>query len=114
MEYLQMLEDEKYGDFYLVLHKVRGAPAFDVAINVSIAEQDAWVVSSSGHRCFPYWYASLKELFDGITFPEMPEGIMDHFEAKAEVQMPKGTDVLKLLGLGSLEREVPKEFKRRI
>jgi len=101
-------------EHYLVLHKVRGAPAFDVAINVSIAEEDAWIVSSSGHRCFPYWTIALAELFNGIDLPEMPANAIDHFEAKAEPTMPKGTDVLKMLGLGSLQKEVPTSFKRRV
>ena len=53
-------------DRYLILHKVRGEPAFDVAIQVQAEGDDEplWVVWTSGHRAYPIetW-----PLFDLVT-----------------------------------------------
>lgn len=58
-------------DLYLIAHKVRGEPAFDVAQRIDCPECNAmgcnecdelgywWVVPTSGHRAYPYWHTEL-------------------------------------------------------
>lgn len=49
-------------DLYLILHKVRGEPAFDIAQPIMIGEEKGWIVPTSGHRAYPAWYIELGEL----------------------------------------------------
>ena len=63
---------------YLIAHKVRGEIAFDVAI--ILAEPDSegeaiWIVSTSGHRAYPFWHEPLA-LPD---LPPMPADLPDHY-----------------------------------
>jgi hypothetical protein len=80
-------------DLYLIAHKVRGEPAFDVAQRmtcpccegdrslsngiIDITGDDGmvpchecdslgywWIIPTSGHRAYPYWHAE----FDGLHF----------------------------------------------
>lgn len=46
---------------YLILHRVRGEPAFDIAIEI---EKDMWIIPTSGHRAYPAWTWSLEDLAD--------------------------------------------------
>lgn len=73
---------------FLILHKVRGDPAFDVATRmtcplcrtyeyvetVAVAESNAgcdecegagywWIIPTSGHRAYPYWDKRLEDIF---------------------------------------------------
>ena len=38
------------GGLYLILHKVRGELAFDVAQRVAIEDEEVWFIPTSGHR----------------------------------------------------------------
>ena len=38
---------------HLVLHKVRGEPAWDVAEPATFGDDQGWVIPTSGHRCYP-------------------------------------------------------------
>ena len=38
---------------YLILHKVRGEPAFDVAYQMEIGDEVGWIIPTSGHRAYP-------------------------------------------------------------
>lgn len=40
---------------YLIAHIVRGSPAFDIAIQLQIGDEDGWIIPTSGHRAYPYW-----------------------------------------------------------
>jgi len=77
---------------YLIAHKVRGKPAFDIAIQMQVApdEDPWWIIPTSGHRAYPYWYIELDLLSTsaaGFTaeiyemVPKMPEGHPDHYSA---------------------------------
>jgi hypothetical protein len=81
---------------YLILHKVRGQPAFDIAIlsdvkvRVDGVHEQWWIVATSGHRAYPYWYAPISLtpeaiLVDGFAIaafpPSMPEYLADHYAA---------------------------------
>lgn len=63
---------------YLILHKVRGKPAFDVAIKVQVGAEDEtqsgwigewWIIPTSGHRAYPSWSKPLSEL-GIVTLPD--------------------------------------------
>ncbi len=85
-------------DLYLIAHKVRGEPALDIAIRLegSGTESDPgpwWIVSTSGHRAYPYWWAPLTEILDDgasevrdqlkVIRDLMPD-IRDHYELSAD------------------------------
>lgn len=63
---------------YLILHKVRGSPAFDIAILLSPSDEDGeemWIIPTSGHRAYPWFKQRLTEiaqndLFGVTTFPD--------------------------------------------
>lgn len=49
-------------ELYLICHKVRGQPAFDVAIILDTLDEDGdvvWLIPTSGHRAYPATYMSL-------------------------------------------------------
>lgn len=59
---------------YLILHKVRGEPAFDIAVKLEITEGDStpgmfWIIPTSGHRAYPSWSKPLSEL-GIVTLPD--------------------------------------------
>ncbi len=106
-------------DLYLIAHKVRGEPAFDIAeklicpecLGRECAECDEsghwWIASTSGHRAYPYWTCNL----GAVDFPDqqtaefhlsdMPPSLPDHYPTR---QAPKaepstGRSLLSALGL---------------
>lgn len=48
---------------FLILHKVRGMPAFDIAHKLMIGDEEAWIIPTSGHRAYPCWNLNLKEVY---------------------------------------------------
>ena len=81
---------------YLILHKVRGEPAFDVALKFSdmSRDEDWWIIPTSGHRAYPFRYWALDDLFDGSDINKdgfherpsaadgtIPEDWPDHYAA---------------------------------
>jgi len=100
-------------ELYLIAHKVRGEPAFDVAIkmHVDTLNEDFWIIPTSGHRAYPYWFIPLNDLAErydpicGFNQPSMPEDTIDHYNTTAA---PKGfgTKTFEhLLGLIGLEKK---------
>jgi hypothetical protein len=49
---------------YLILHKVRGEPAFDIADKLLIGDEEGWIIPTSGHRAYPYRAWHLEDLSD--------------------------------------------------
>lgn len=49
---------------YLILHRVRGEPAFDVAQRTMYGTEEGWCIPTSGHRAIPYLYWNLDDLRD--------------------------------------------------
>lgn len=48
---------------YLILHKVRGEPAFDIAERVGEdSDGEIWIIPTSGHRAYPYEAMKLGEM----------------------------------------------------
>ena len=55
----------------LVLLKVRGQPAFDIAERLEMEDGDEewWIIPTSGHRAYPVDWWELEYLFDGSDYP---------------------------------------------
>src|SRR5262245_26721369 len=96
------------GYTHLILHKVRGKAAFDIAhlIRCPICEpirqgldygndyagacnecdDDGfwWIVTTSGHRAYPYWTMPIGHildlLVDWLPLPDLPADIPDHYQ----------------------------------
>ena len=49
---------------YLILHKVRGEPALDVAIKMQVGNDFWWIIPTSGHRAYPGYWWNLEDLRD--------------------------------------------------
>jgi len=109
-------------DLYLIAHKVRGEPAFDIAQHMTCpaceGTDDAciacdgaghwWIIPTSGHRAWPYFYIPIYKHkdegyyyinynHDTISFmlPMMPPDLRDHYTTVAEAAL----DLTKALGL---------------
>lgn len=90
-------------DPFLICHKVRGEPAFDVAIQMDcplcqggidpmcIECDDLgywWIIPTSGHRAYPYWSEELRLLIDwpmqeinnNPLPPAIPPSLPDHYQ----------------------------------
>lgn len=117
-------------DLYLIAHKVRGEPAFDVATTMicpecsdgddceGCAECDGtglwWIIPTSGHRAYPYYDVSLNEI-DGTFMTDivkqmMPEGLPDHYTTQAEPQR----SLADALGLTARKPAPPTRIHRRL
>lgn len=112
---------------YLILHKVRGEPAFDIAIPIQIGDEEGWIIPTSGHRAYPYWTADLTltytsydaccngnnviEASQGEFGHIMPPNWPDHYTCNSSpreaLTSAISRSVLAALGLG------PKVVKRR-
>lgn len=84
-------------ELYLIAHKVRGEPAFDIAIQLDTEGTSTdpapwWIIPTSGHRARPYWHYKLEDLYSGpdkgtLTAREMigtddcPPNWPDHYAA---------------------------------
>jgi len=104
-------------DLYLIAHKVRGEPAFDIATHLTCPKCEAtddhcsacdgaghwWIVPTSGHRAFPYWDCPLNVAIDwplmqihGRGIPDVPlDTIRDHYAVERDIAV----DLVKVLGL---------------
>lgn len=71
-------------ELYLIAHKVRGEAAFDVAQKLQIGDEEGWIIPTSGHRAYPYWYQSLEAVFSYHFVPPLPPDLRDHYEQSAE------------------------------
>ncbi len=48
---------------FLILHKVRGEPAFDIAEKIGEdSDGDIWIIPTSGHRAYPYRMWTLMDM----------------------------------------------------
>lgn len=117
-------------DPYLIAHKVRGEPAFDIAAQMvcpccqgaGCFECDEtgswWIIPTSGHRAYPYWHRPLNPMVpmvdltlrDHVNFTfdaAVPPGWPDHYPHSAEPNKPK-IDLSPLLA-----KTPPKPIRRR-
>ena len=67
---------------YLILHKVRGEPAFDIAQKITIGSEEGWIIPTSGHRAFPVAHYNLQQFIDSGQIDDlepMPDDLPDHY-----------------------------------
>ena len=95
---------------YLILHKVRGEPAFDVAEKATFGDEEGWCISTSGHRAFPSRWWNLDDLADisdinfsgnhprPATFDNI-EGLPDHYSCNDRKVKHQPMNLLAELGL---------------
>jgi hypothetical protein len=105
-------------ELYLICHKVRGEPAFDIAERMICPECDLtgcsecdhlgywWIIPTSGHRAYPWWSEVLVCPIYSIDPPPMPPDLPDHYRPKAE---PKRT-----IDISALVKAKPFKMNRRI
>lgn len=115
-------------DLYLIAHKVRGEPAFDIAQHIKCPICEAvmqgldhgsispgcdecdgegfwWIIPTSGHRAYPYWHCPLDNAVDwhmmrinGNELLPMPSSWPDHYTT-TERREPMIGSLLTKLGL---------------
>ena len=87
-------------DLYLIAHKVRGQPAFDVATRMECplcTQEDGdipgcyecddfgywWIIPTSGHRAYPFgdWLLYAQDPIPEM--PPMPPSLPDHYPTRA-------------------------------
>jgi hypothetical protein len=53
---------------YLIVHKVRGQPALDIAQRFALSGgEEIWLIPTSGHRAYPFAHQALGDSFDYMT-----------------------------------------------
>lgn len=110
-------------DLYLIAHKVRGEPAFDIATKMDCPECNAmgclecddlgywWIVPTSGHRAYPYWSDPLQWYMDEMCdVPAMPEGLPDHYLVPSRPKL----DLTSILNLRPQRTAPTQPFPRRL
>jgi hypothetical protein len=67
-------------ELYLILHKVRGEPALDIAQNIGDETGDLWIIPTSGHRAYPVMVERIEEVLWENYDKEMFESVPDHYQ----------------------------------
>jgi hypothetical protein len=99
---------------FLILHKVRGEAAFDVAERLDGADEEIWIIPTSGHRAHPYWSCELLTSADqlligaghgnhpwilfveDLALPPLPDGLPDHYAINKEPAEPRKLGIIDL------------------
>ena len=91
---------------YLIAHKVRGQPAFDIAIQMQMDDEVWWIIPTSGHRAYPLLHWPLNDLIECNTyeFSEAWADLPDHYwqpGQTSDLVIPDdaGSSLLSALGL---------------
>jgi len=71
---------------YLIAHKVRGQPAFDIAIQMMMEDGPWWIIPTSGHRAYPYAW---RKLHDWEVDAAMPASLPDHYPTPSRSERPQ-------------------------
>jgi len=79
---------------YLIAHKVRGEAAFDVAVKMEMADGDWWIIPTSGHRAYPFWWGhDLERAIDMGVLDTMPADLRDHYPVAAQAVLTNLDDL---------------------
>lgn len=104
---------------YLIAHKVRGQPTFDIAIQMEMEDEVWWIIPTSGHRAYPYWHIPLMSC---ISLPEMtgwqscPDPWPDHYwqpGQTSDLVIPDNAGSSLLSALGLPTKAAPEPIRRR-
>jgi hypothetical protein len=88
-------------ELFLVLHKVRGKPAFDIAEQMEVGDELWWIIPTSGHRAYPCFWWRLDEIIqEDMRAPYIPDDLPDHYTVNAEKVRVLTNRLFKLLGIG--------------
>ena len=110
-------------DPFLIAHKVRGEPAFDVAIQMTCPECEAqgchecdnlgywWIIPTSGHRAYPWGHVPFTDLMMIISDGEI-DSILDRFREGMPPSLPdhyptRATPTVSLLEALGLRKPKP-------
>lgn len=111
-------------DLYLIAHKVRGEPAFDIATRMTCPECHGqcdgnyiacnecdslgywWIIPTSGHRAYPYGWQPFGEggleIAPGFNKP-MPDNWPDHYPSRSTPTI----SLTEALGLNKPKPQAP-------
>ena len=109
-------------ELFLIAHKVRGEPAFDIAERIQIGDEEGWIIPTSGHRAHPYRHWKMDDLYDGsdMDMPQPtyvldnvdpPADLPDHYPTAAELRNAPTAGHGLLARLGLLHKTT---IKRRV
>ena len=116
-------------DPFLILHKVRNLPAFDIAERCDDMGTPSdpgpwWIIPTSGHRAYPIRQWAIEDLYDGsdMDMPKpdyvydtitLPDSLPDHYAASERRTMlaSSAASLLSLIGLKPKATQPP--VKRR-
>jgi len=100
---------------YLILHKVDGKPAFDVAHQLE-GDEEMWIVTTTGHRAYPAAKVALDDLVCEAMLEfmsmQLPDNWPEHFQQAERAVAKKGTG-LNLMDFIKMPQPVIK-LRRRI
>jgi hypothetical protein len=73
-------------ELYLIVHKVRGQAAVDVATRILLSGgEELWWIPTSGHRAYPYKWQPLPESFSADTIEgEGWNALPDHYPSATQ------------------------------
>ena len=96
---------------HLILHKVRGQSAFDIAEQIQIGDEDGWIIPTSGHRAYPYRTIPLNSIIaDDLFDMTIPDDWPDHYHIhKAPIEQKIDTGKL----FGAIMNTIVGKFPRR-
>jgi hypothetical protein len=78
---------------YLIAHKVRGEPAFDVAVKMEMPDGPWWIIPTSGHRAYPFWNMELSKAIEcDWQADAMPTDLRDHYDVSRDPPAPDYTN----------------------
>ncbi len=105
-------------ELYLILHKVRGQPAFDIAYLIA---DDLWIIPTSGHRAHPKRYWKLDDLACVDDYPHIRPAQVDvdltdwpdHYQVGEEPKVVL-TNARSLLAKLGLAKPSPAPTRRRL
>jgi len=108
-------------ELYLILHKVRGEPAFDIAQKIMIGGEEGWIIPTSGHRAYPH-LANLLGSLNNYAYDQMLEtvgsadwdSLPDHFgTSREETGAMEELARSALLRRGLLKSKPVNNYRRR-
>jgi hypothetical protein len=91
---------------HLILHKVRGEPAFDIASKLQIGDEEGWIIPTSGHRAYPYktWPIDpMRYQYEGLP-PDWP----DHYQVDTGSAPKANFNIMAIIS------PMMRKFKRRL